>query len=123
MHKIFAVLLLVVGTLFIGNDTSEAAPQADCQGTYCLSISNVRYGTRCNSSDSVEADYSNLSGSQYLRGYLVFTTPNGKKYYATDLMKPNEKKQGAYVCHGSGTPTPLANTGTDQNNLHYPPHP
>src|ERR1700722_3050952 len=94
---------------------------ATCQGSACLNIYNVRVGTRCNTSDSIEADFSNDSNSLYLRGYVVFNTPKGKFYVTTNLMKPGQKISGpAYVCHGSGTPIGIANTGSDPNHLPYP---
>lgn len=95
-----------------------------CQGSSCLNIYNVRGGTRCGSSDSVMADFSNSSGSQYLRGYVIFDTPQGKVYSPTSLLKPGQKVEGAlgpaYVCHGVGTPTGKANTGADPDQLKYP---
>jgi len=111
--------------VLVASGAIGSSPGSDpyCQGSSCLVISNVHVGTRCNSSDSIEADFSNDSGSQYLRGYVVFNTPNGKSYTATNLLKPGQKMEGgpAYVCHGSGTPTGIANTGTDPDRLKYPP--
>lgn len=107
--------------------TAVSAPapgDPNCQGSACLNIYNVRFGTRCGTSDSIEAAYSNDSRSQYLRGYVVFNTPNGKSYNATGLMKPGQKMEGnpepAFVCHGSGTPTGIANTGPDPDHTNYP---
>lgn len=111
-----------------GQPTAVSAPPTsdpNCQGSACLNIYNVRVGTRCGASNSIEADFSNDSGSQYLRGYVVFDAPNGKSYNATGLLKPGQKMEGvigpAYVCHGSGTPTGIANTGLDPDHLSYPP--
>jgi|HubBroStandDraft_1064217.scaffolds.fasta_scaffold14719_6 hypothetical protein len=115
-----AGFLLVVG----GQPTAAGLPpqtDASCQGSSCLNIYNVRVGTRCGTKDSIEADFSNESGSQYLRGYIIFTTLKGKEYSATNLVKPGQKVVGAaYTCHGLGTPTGIANTGTDPNHLDYP---
>jgi len=88
-----------------------------------LRIYNVHVGTRCGSSDSIEADYANDSPNEYLRGYVVFDSPKGKIYSPTDILKPGEKRQGgaAYVCHGSGNPSGIANTGSDPDKLRYPP--
>jgi hypothetical protein len=113
---------------FGGQTTAVGAPPASdsfCQGSSCLNIYNLRIGTRCNTSDSVQVDISNDSGSLYLRGYVVFHTPTGKVYVQTNLLKPGQKVEGdlgpAYVCHGLGTPTGIANTGSDPEHLSYPP--
>ena len=103
---------------------SVPASDATCQGSACLQIYNVRHGTRCGTRDSVEADYANESNALYLRGYVIFNTPNGKQYVPTDLMRPGEKRESpgnAYVCHGSGDPSGIADTGSDPLRLRYPP--
>lgn len=122
------LILLVLATLAVFSVTeirsagSTGLGDPNCQGSACLTIYNVRSGTRCGTSDSIEADISNDSGSQYLRGYVVFDTPHGKMYSQTNLMKPGQKRVGEqYVCHGSGTPTGTANTGPDPDHVNYPP--
>jgi hypothetical protein len=130
---------LIVGAKYLGKDEPmrmilaasvfvflnvgfAAAGDPLCQGSSCLNIYNVRVGTRCNTPDSIEADYANDSGSQFLRGYVIFDTPKGKVYVSTDILKPGQKKIGvAFVCHGTGTPTGIANTGSDKDTLKYPP--
>lgn len=93
-----------------------------CQGDACLHIYNVRRGTRCGTADSIEVDYANDSNALYLRGYVIFNTPQGIIYSPTDILKPGEKKEGvAWVCHGSGEPSGVANTGRDPQSLTYPP--
>ena len=120
-------LVVSVGFLIVVGSRSAATgspppSNPSCQGSSCLNIYNVRIGTRCATKDSVEVDFSNESGSQYLRGYVVFNTPRGKEYSATDLVKPGQKVEGsAFTCHGVGTPTGIANTGTDPKHLNYPP--
>ena len=108
----------------------QGAANAYCSGGACLAIYNVRVGTRCGTSDSVEADYGNVSSSLYLRGYLVFRVPSGANqhteagtndaYLPTDLLKPGQEMKGVqYVCHGTGLVTGIANTG-DRTAVHLP---
>jgi len=92
-----------------------------CPGSDCLTIVSVRTGTRCNSTSSVEVDIRNDS-DLYLRGFVVFNTPNGKLYEPTDLMKPGQVVKGVqYVCAGSGSVSTISNTAPDPNLLKYPP--
>ena len=118
----FVAVMLAMSCTFAGSDKPGGDPH--CQGSSCLVIYNVRTGTRCNSSDSVEADVVNQSDSLYLRGWVIFTKANGKQdYQPTDALKPGQKLEGMFVCHGAGAPSALANTGTDRDTLKYPPHP
>ncbi len=101
---------------------AAAAQNPRCSGSDCLVITDVRHGTRCGTSDSIETDIQNASGSMYLRGYVVFETPKGPQRVATGLMKPGEKGN-SYTCHGAGKPTVLAETSLDSAHLSYPGSP
>lgn len=123
MHY-FLLALASFLLVFTGQPIAVSPPPTgdpNCHGDACLTIYDVSYGTRCGTHDSVAADISNDSGSQYLRGYVIFDTPQGKMYSETNLMKPGQKRVGEqYVCHGSGTPTGIANTGPDPDHVNYP---
>lgn len=99
----------------------------ECSGSECLVISNVRYGTRCGTSTSVEVDVQNASSTEYLRGWLVYKNSFGiTKYEATGLLKPGERRGGKgyspyYQCDAEGAPYGIANTGDE--NVKYPPSP
>jgi len=105
---------------------SNLPPQAAsgggaCAGSDCLRILGVRTGTRCNSSSSVEVDVRNDS-DLYLRGFVIFNTPNGKVYEPTDLMRPGQVAKGVqYVCMGSSSVARISNIGSDPSLLRYPP--
>ena len=89
----------------------------DCTGTECLTILDVRVGTRCGKAASVEADFRNDS-DQHLRGYIVFTLPGGqKRFEPTGFMAPGEKGN-QYVCAGTGEVSKVANTDASPS---YPP--
>ncbi|HLJ87087.1 MAG TPA: hypothetical protein VKZ53_09700 [Candidatus Angelobacter sp.] len=126
MNSIYALVLLVVfsGLAPRAKVTEPAVPgDKNCQGSACLAIYNVQTGTRCRTTDSIQVDIANESSTLYLRGYVVFDTPTGKVYSPTGELAPGQKMEGVkYVCHGSGTPTALANTSSDRNNLKYPAH-
>src|SRR5579872_1497869 len=74
-----------------------AAQNPKCSGSECLAITNIKHGTRCGTSDSIEADIQNVSGSMYLRGYVVYDTPKGPQRVTTGLMKPGEKGKFLHV--------------------------
>ena len=98
---------------------SPRASAADCSGSDCLVILDIRHGTRCGNRASVEVDIRNDS-DQFLRGYVVFTLPTGRKQYSpTGLMRPGETSKGSqYVCVGTGEVGKVANTGSSPT---YPP--
>ena len=92
----------------------------DCSGPACMGVSNVRHGTRCGKDpNSIELDVQNISGSLYLRGYVIFATPSGPHRESTGLMKPGAKVN-LYACPASGSYILQANTGPDQSHLPYP---
>ncbi len=95
------------------------AEDAACNGAACLSVVKVKHGTRCAARDSMEMDLKNVSGSLYLRGYVIFLTPEGTQNEATGLLGPGDTAN-VYACHVLGTPTKIANTGMDKAVLRYP---
>jgi hypothetical protein len=92
-----------------------ASSQDFCTGSDCLVISSVRLGTRCGSRDSVEVDILNASSSLNLRGYVVFTRPDGTRNYApTGLLAPGQTQQGVqFDCHASSDVRGIANVGAN----------
>jgi hypothetical protein len=102
---------------------AACAEAVDCIAADCLAILQVRTGTRCGKTSSVEVDLRNDSDQQ-LRGYVIFTRADGKKQYEpTGLMKPGQVTKGAqYICDGdgSGNVGKVANTCVQPS---YPPRP
>jgi len=118
--RTFTISLLLASLALLPPVMPRSDAQAYCAGSECLEISNVRHGTRCGTSDSIEVDIHNGSPA-YLRGYVVFTSPAGKKTFApTGLMPPGKWFRSVeYTCHGIGNPYGIANTG--DMSVRYPP--
>jgi hypothetical protein len=114
--------IIVIAALLVMTGYNPVSAADGCEGADCLAVVAVRKGTRCGNSTSFEVDVRNDSKTERLRGYLIFTLPNGKSYYApTGRLDPGGRGT-TMTCESDGTGKfgKVANTGADPN---YPRHP
>lgn len=104
--------LAIATMLVLGGQLVKAQQDNNC------SISNVRRGTRCGQSTSVELDLTNTS-NQNMRAYVYFKKPDGtwSPGQPSDLLKPRQKSN-IYICAGTGEYRVKYNIGNDPK---YPP--